>query len=263
MRAPDHDAGTGDGGGDTILSGADAGEGDADGDAGESGEGEGGKDGGDGDADGAGDDAGAGGDDDGSGDDDGDKAGEKSEFLGAPEGNYEITGLPKDTVIDKEVLDVLTPIAKEMDLSDIAMSKLAGVYAEKVLPHVTDTIAKDIEGQAAALRKEWDGQARLEISGGKDAKGETIEPLKDAKGEPVYGGKSFDEVTQIAAKAVDRFGGADLRQALRESGFGSHPAMVKAFYLAGTKLKEDSFERGGTGGKAQSDAEIFYGTNAG
>jgi hypothetical protein len=260
MRAPDHDAG----GDDTILSGASAGEGDGDGgSAGEAGEGEGDKDGGEGGGDGAGDDAGAGGDGDGSGDGDGDKAGEQNEFLGAPEGDYEITGLPEGVEIDKTALEALAPVAKEMDLSSAAMSKLAGVYAEQILPHVTETIAKEIEGQAAALRKEWDGQARLEISGGKDADGKTIEPLKDAKGEPVYGGKSFDEVVQVAAKAIDRFGGDDLRQALRESGFGSHPAMVKAFFLAGTKLKEDTFERGGPGASPKTDAEVFYGTNAG
>lgn len=250
MRAPDHE---------TILGGAEGGD-DGDGDAG-SGEGKGEGDGeaGDGGDDSGGDDAGAGGDDAGGGDGSGDEDAEQNEFLGAPEGDYEITGLPEGVEVDKEVLAALAPVAKEMDLSSTAMSKLAQTYNDKILPHIAEAMQKDVEAQVATIRKEWDAQARLEIEGGIDGD-KKIEPLKDKDGEPVYGGKSFAEVTQIAAKAIDRFGGPELRQALEESGFGNHPAMVKMAFLAGTKLKEDTFERGPTGGAPKSDAEIFYGS---
>ena len=188
--------------------------------------------------------------------------GEQNEFLGAPEGDYTISGLPDGVTVDAEVLGALSPVAKEIGLSDVAMSKLAGVYNEKILPHLQSRVQQDIDSQTMALGKEWDAEARLEIEGGKDKDGKAIEPAKGEDGQPVYDGKSFAEVRQAAAKALDRFAGPELREFLETSKLGNHPALVRAFYRIGRAIKEDGFERGGTEQAPKSRVQKYYGDRA-
>jgi hypothetical protein len=186
------------------------------------------------------------------------KEAEPNALLGAPEGDYEITGLPEGTEVDKVALDALTPIAKEIGLSSLGMSKLAGVYTESILPHVMDTVVKDVQGQAAAQAKTWDAETRLAIEGGKDEKGNRIEPS------PAFDGKPFAEVRAVAAKAIDRLAGEqgkDLREFLEASGLGNNLALVRFAYTAGKAIKEDDFVRADASSKAgpQTMAEVLYG----
>jgi hypothetical protein len=191
-------------------------------------------------------------------DDKGDK--EENALLGAPEGDYTITGLPEGTTIDTEALAMLTPIAKEIGLSDAGMSKLAEVYATKILPHIDAQVSTAIETQAATQRKDWEAETRLAISGGKDADGKAVEPARTDKGDPIYGGKDYKEVTQIAAKALDRLGTPELRQFLETTGLGNNEALVRFAFRAGMAIKEDDFDRGdGGGSKPKTLAETLYG----
>lgn len=167
----------------------------------------------------------------------------RAALFGAPEGDYEIVGLPEGTVIDTEALAAATPIAKELGLSNEGFSKLASVYAEKILPGVTQQVTDTIMSQAEAQRADW----------GKD----TLEAVKT---DPAYGGAPLKDVQAAAAKAIERFGGAELRQYLEDTGLGNHPSMVKAFFLAGTTISEDtSFERGGVTPQPKTSVEKFYG----
>jgi hypothetical protein len=178
-----------------------------------------------------------------SGDDEGD---EPNALLGAPEGDYEIIGLPEGTEIDKVALDALDPVAREIGLSNEGMSKLAGVYAEKILPHVAEQVTTGLNAQIDEIKRGWDSETRKAIAE-----------------DPKFDGKSFAEVTAISAKALDRLGGEGLRKALTESGFGNHPAMVEFAYRAGKAIKEDDFDRGeGAPGAPKTRAEKFYGTKA-
>lgn len=174
---------------------------------------------------------------------------EANPLLGAPDGEYEIdkAALPADTAIDTEALAALAPIAKEIGLSNAGMSKLAGVYADKILPHVTKQIAGEIETQAATQAKDWANETRLAIEGGKDAAGKPIAPAATDKGEPVYGGLSYKEVTQVAARALDRLGTPELREFLETSGFGNNEALVRFAFRAGRAISEDTFDRGAGG----------------
>lgn len=193
------------------------------------------------------DDAGAGADGDGSGaaDGSGDPAPENT-LLGAPEGDYEIAGLPEGTSIDKEVLDAIVPVAKEIGLSNEGMSRLASVYAEQVLPHVASQVVSQIETDIAATRTQWAADLRASVEG--------------ENADPVYAGAKLADVTRIAAKAIDRFAGEEFRAYLDETGLGNHPAMLKLLFNSGSRIAEDTgFERGGTTSRPKSDAEIFYG----
>ena len=52
-------------------------------------------------------------------------------------------------------------------------------------------------------------------------------------------GGAFDKRLEIAKKAVQTFGGQELKDYLNQSGLGNHPAMVKAFAKIGRELLED------------------------
>lgn len=185
-----------------------------------------------------------------------------NEFLGAPEGDYTITGLPDGVMVDVEALKILTPTAKELNLSDAAMSRLALDYQEKLLPHLQTRVQQDIDAQTMTLGKEWDAETRLEIEGGKDKDGKPVEPAKDKDGQPVYDGKSFAEVRKDAARALDRFAGPELREFLEISKLGNHPALVRAFYRIGKSIKEDGFERGGGEAQPKTRVQKYYGDRA-
>jgi hypothetical protein len=177
-------------------------------------------------------------------------------LLGAPEGDYEITGLPEDVTVDAKALAALTPIAKEIGLSNEGMSKLAAVYQSEILPHVSQQIVSQMENDIAETGREWAAASRMMIEGGKDHEGKPV-PADEA-----FGGKSYDEVIRASAKALDKFGTPELRQFLEETKMGNNPHMVRFAALAGMAISEDmTFDRGsGRGSTPKSDAEIFYGS---
>lgn len=194
------------------------------------------------------------------GDDGGDPAGDdagKSEaeaLIGAPEGDYQIA-LPEGMVIDADALAAVAPVAKELNLSNAGLSKLAGVYAEKVLPAATQAATQAIIGNVSATRAGWDAETRAAIVGGKADDGSAIAP------DPMFGGKPMDAVLATSAKALDRFGGAEFRTFLKDTGLGNHPAMVKFAFQAGSLISEDNefHKSGGVPNTPKTTAEKFYG----
>ena len=142
---------------------------------------------------------------------------ERAKLFGAPEGEYEIAGLPEGTVIDTDAMAVFTPIAKELGLSNEGAAKLVGVYAEQILPKVSEQVVDGLQRDIAAQHAAWAG--------------ETIELVKT---DAMFEGKSLSEVQQVAAKALDRFGGEDLREFLNTTGLGNYPGLMKFAYAAGS-----------------------------
>lgn len=166
---------------------------------------------------------------------------ENAALFGAPEGEYEITGLPEGMTVDKDALAVFEPIAKELGLSNEGMSKVAAVYAE-LLPKVTDKVVEGLQGDVAAQHAQWAT--------------DTIEMVKT---DPVFEGKKLADVQGVAAKALDRFGGPELRTFLEETGLGNDPRMMKFAFLAGSAISEDTtFERGGPAPTTKSRTEKYY-----
>lgn len=165
----------------------------------------------------------------------------KAALFGAPEGDYEISGLPEGTVIDAEALAALSPVAKEIGLSSAGVSKLASIYAEQ-LPRITQSVTDQIMTSHAATIKGWADEATAAV-----------------KDDAAFGGKTLPEVQAISAKALDRFGGTEFRQYLADTGLGNHPAMLKAMFLAGSAIAEDtSFERGGNVTPPKSREEKYF-----
>ncbi len=168
----------------------------------------------------------------------------RATFFGVPEGDYKIDGLPEGTVIDDRAMAAVTPLAKEMGLSNEGFSKLANVYASEVLPGVVEKYNDDLQREVAAQHAAW-GQ-------------ETVELIKT---DPVFKGSQLKDVQQVAAKTLDHFGGDKFRSFLDETGLGNHPDMVRFAYLAGTAISEDTtFERGDAVSSPKSRVDKYYGS---
>lgn len=166
----------------------------------------------------------------------------KAALFGAPESDYEITGLPEGMAIDTEALAQFSPLAKELGLSNEGMSKVAAAYAN-ILPKVTEGVVEGIQRDIAAQHATW-----------------ATETLEAVKTDPAFAGKQLSEVQQTASKALDRFGGEAFRQYLNDTGLGNHPDMVKFAFLAGSAISEDTtFERGGVTTTPKSSVDKFYG----
>lgn len=181
----------------------------------------------------------------------------KAELFGAPEGDYTVA-LPEGFTLDADALAAVTPVAKELGLSDAGLSKFASVYAETILPKLSEQFANNINAEVGQLRKDWATDARASVEGGKNAAGEDVQP------DAAFGGAKLPAVQQVAAKALDRFGGTGFREFLAENGLGNHPQMVRFAYLAGSAISEDTELVRGAGAPAAAltREEKYYGTKS-
>lgn len=238
MRAPDHDAGSGDagadqgdsndkgsegsdGGSDAAQPSGEADAGDADAsllggaksDAGDGGDGESGKD-----------DA-----DDGKGDKDKADAEDKSD--GPPEA-YELKvtvpgedGNETEIEIDQQLLTEATPVLKELGLNNEQANKVAAL-----VPKVQERVLQTLNDDFAATRAQW---------------------TKEIMADKEIGGANWPETEALCARALDTFGAPSekndkgeetnpFRVLLNTSGFGDHPDTIRMFRRIGEAVGEDS-----------------------
>lgn len=193
-------------------------------------------------------------------------------LIGAPEGDYELA-LPDDApfTIAAEDVAALTPLAKELNLSNAGLSRLA----MEGVPLIHAAAQRAMVADVIDTRKAWEADARALVQGGKLQDGTVVQASS------LFHGENMDAVTSTAARAIDRFtNGADgqpmmfpaarvgedgtmqpgtFRDFLKTTGIGNHPAMVQAFYMAGKLLGEDSdFERGGGAPQSKLSREDKY-----
>lgn len=167
----------------------------------------------------------------------------RAALYGAPEGDYTLPELPEGMTVDTEALATITPIAKELNLSDEGFAKIIDVYAKDIQPKVVDKVVDGLQQDIVAQHAAWAS--------------ESMEMLQT---DEMFKGLKLPDVQAVAAKALDRFGGTEIREFLQSTGLGNHPAFLKAFYQIGTAISEDTtFERGGTAPAAKSRTEKFYG----
>ena len=134
---------------------------------------------------------------------------------------YEFTP-PEGMLVDEAMLDRFKAGAKEAGLSAEAFAKLAPVAAE---------IAQGMRAEAA---KAW-----ADMQAGWVAK---IQADPELAGEAP--GTMSAAASASAARALDAFGGDELREALNLTGAGNHPALVRAFVQIGKALTEDKLVLG-------------------
>jgi hypothetical protein len=136
----------------------------------------------------------------------------------AQAGEIEIT-VPEGVELDKGLLDKFKPIAKELKLDSKGAQKFVDLYTQAISESNT---------QAEAA---WNDQKQA----WRDS------AMKD----PEFGGPKFKENVAVALKAIDKFGGPELRKAFNELGIGNHPEIIRFAYRAGKAISEDSIVHAG------------------
>lgn len=117
--------------------------------------------------------------------------------------------MPEGVELDSVAADEFTVIAKELKLDNAQAQKLADV--------------------AANMQKR---QA--------EAHAKTVETwVESVKADKEIGGDKLNENLAVARKAMETFGSPELKDVLNMTGFGNHPAIIKAFYKIGQAISSD------------------------
>lgn len=149
---------------------------------------------------------------------------------------YADFALPEGMTVDQPILDEAKSLFAEDGLSQERAQKYVDLYTNK------------LKESAEAPYKLW---------------AETQKQWQDSiRNDPEVGGSKLAENLGVAAKALDRFGGDKLRQALNFTGAGNHPDVIKAFVQIGKAISEGKFVTGGgNAGSGKSRAERLYPTD--
>lgn len=82
--------------------------------------------------------------------------------------------------------------------------------------------------------------------------------------EPEFSGEHREKNIATAIKAVEKFGGEDLRQRLTKTGLGNHPGIVKAFFALGKDMADTEVVTGQAGTSTRGNfASALYGNGNG
>lgn len=148
---------------------------------------------------------------------------------GAPEKYTDFT-LPEGLKFEPKLLEAFHGIGKELGLSQEGAQKIVDLQAQSV--------KAEIEARLDSFNKQtaaWGEESKKAF------------------------GTDFEKQFGLAAKAVERFGDADLKTLLRETGLGNHPAIIKAFNKIGALMSEDQPVDGRrAGGEAKTTAELMF-----
>lgn len=164
-----------------------------------------------------------------------DTTGDKSD--GAPEA-YETFTLPEGVEVDEATLGEAAAMFKDIGLPQDKAQKLVDFYTGKLA-----AAAEAPQKLWEATQADWQGKVRAD---------------------PEIGGTKLDATIATAAKAIDKFGGTALRDALDITGAGNHPEIIRFFSRVGASLSEADFVTGspkGGAGARQTTANALYPTD--
>lgn len=118
-------------------------------------------------------------------------------------------GFDKDPFFEK-----YEDFAKELGLEGEKSQKLADRYGT-IIKAERDRVV----GEARAQVEDW---------------GKALQTDKE------LGGAKLKENFAVAVRGLEKFGTPELKQLLKQTGLGSHPEVVRAFYRAGKAVSDDS-----------------------
>jgi hypothetical protein len=149
---------------------------------------------------------------------------------------YEAFTLPDGMTLDAAALEAAQALFGEARLSQAQAQKF-----------VDFALGRELAAQHRSLQAFQDLQERW---------------VEEVKADPAIGGTKLNGALAHAARAIDRLGGSELRQALDLTGAGNHPAVVRAFVALGRLLAEDRFAPGASARPAppRTPAETIYGS---
>lgn len=149
----------------------------------------------------------------------------KAELHGAPEA-YEIDKftVPEGMELDKDRLAAVTPIFKELDLSQKGAQKLVDFHAGMVQKQTVEAQTRWDEMQA-----DW---------------------KKQTTSDPEIGGKELAANAAFARAALKEFGTPELNAAADMLGWGNHPEFLRGWARVGRAISEDKLRVGKEAGNA-------------
>ena len=138
----------------------------------------------------------------------------------APEKYTDFT-LPDGSVLDKGIQEKISPLFKEMGISQENGQKLVAFQAEQAKAQY-DAAVSERNQELAKWREE----------------------------NKTFLGAESEKLISVAAKALDRFGSPELRSFLNQTGLGDNPHLVKFVVAIGKAIIEDqppTGEKSGSG----------------
>lgn len=158
--------------------------------------------------------------------------GEQAQKPVVPEA-YAFKDLPEGYAMSDQQLAEVSPLFKELGLTQEQADKLVAFDAKRVL-------AAEQAGleQRQGLVTGWE---------------------KSLREDAAFGGANFDANVGVAQKALAQFGTPELSTMLKESGLGSHPEVVRLFHRIGQQLAEGQLHSGSGNNTRKSNEEVFYG----
>lgn len=138
----------------------------------------------------------------------------------APE-SYKFENLPDGYTLDEASAAEWSTTFKDLGLSQEQVDKLVAADVKR-----SSAQSEAMQQQIAEAHKQQVG-----------------EWIAQVKADPDIGGAKFAENVGIAQQALKAYGSPELSQLLKETGLGSHPAILKAFHKAGLELGEGKLHR--------------------
>ncbi len=132
--------------------------------------------------------------------------------------------VPEGARADGKMSGEFKALAQELGLNQEGAQKLVDLYAST-------------HRQWGETQSQWQNQAKTDRE---------------------YGGIHLTKSIATAAKAIDAFGGKDLRAALEQTGAGNHPEVIRFFYRVGKSISEDGLVSARSAAASRSPAEIMY-----
>lgn len=102
------------------------------------------------------------------------------------------------------------------------------------------------------------------VSTYKDAQMQEVEDVRtswveESKSDKEFGGEEFDANMAVAKTAIDKYGSAEFKKSLEDTGFGNHPEVVRTFFRIGQAMANDKLVTAeSTVGNKPSDADVLY-----
>lgn len=150
--------------------------------------------------------------------------------------------MPDGVEVDQGMLDAVSPVFKEIGLTNGAAQKL------------TDAFAKLQQGRAEEYAKSSEGAWSMSQYDYFKKNGTPDKWVDTAKADKDIGGAKWDTTVVTARRAIDRLGTPALKEYLEASGGGNHPEIIRLIAKAGEFIKEDEPAGGDGGGNKPADA---------
>lgn len=147
---------------------------------------------------------------------------------------YDLKLSEKSFLAEENVKEVES-FAKENGLSNEAANKLLN-YQEDLISNFADKIQDRHEQQV----DDW---------------------FNECQKDPEIGGDKLGETSELSKRALKAFGSDELSQALKETGYGNNPHVVRFLRNIGEVIQDDKLVLGGAEGKQTSKAERLYGND--